>query len=95
MRRARPGRDNPRQPEVGAVNGIPRGGMDNHMLSVASGRRKEAAVTIISVNCPWPKPLLPQEFLETPLLPHTAVNGTRIKGKSSIFERQPPYQEAA
>ena len=64
-RRVRPGRDNPRKPEVGAVNGIPRGGTDNCGLSAASGRGKKEAATIIIVACPWLEPLLPQGLLET------------------------------
>ena len=44
-RRARLGRDNPHKPEAGAVKGIPRGGTDNCILSVASGRGKGEAAT--------------------------------------------------
>ena len=87
-RRVRPGRDNPRQPEAGAINGIVRGGMDNHILSTASVRGKEAAATVITIDRPWPNPLLPQGLLETPLFPRPAANGTPIKGESSAFEGQ-------
>lgn len=81
---------------MGAVNGIPRGGTDNRVLRAASGRGKEVAATIISLNPPWVKPLLPRGLLEMPLfpmqLPPTAANGTQIKGESSTFEGQPSRQ---
>ena len=63
-RRVTPGKDKPRKPEVSAVDGIPRGGTDNCILSVASGRGKKEAATVIIVACPWPEPLLPQGLLE-------------------------------
>ena len=87
-RRVRPGRDNPRKPEVGTVNGIPRGGTDNCGLSAASGRGKKEAVTVTIIACPWPEPLLPQGLLETPLFPCTAANRTCVKGESSTFKDQ-------
>lgn len=36
--------------EVFAVNNIPRGGMDNCVLSVASGRGKEAAALLSEIS---------------------------------------------
>ena len=64
-RRARPGTDNPRKPEAGAVTGSPGGGRDDRVLSAASGRGKEEADTVITTDRPRLKPLLPQGLLET------------------------------
>lgn len=78
-----------RQPvQANAVNGIPRGGSNNCILSVASRRGKEAAVTVTTIDHPWPEPLLLQGLLETPLSPHPAANSTRVKGGSSAFKGQ-------
>ena len=87
-RRVRSGRDNPRKPEAGAVSSIPRGGMDNRVLTAASGTGKEAAATVITIDRPWPKPFLLQELLETLLLPRTAGNSTRVTRESSPLESQ-------
>ena len=83
---ATPGREKPRKPETAAVNGIPGGRTDNHVLSTVSGRGKEETATVITVDRPWPKPLLAQGLLDTPPLPRATAKGPCAEGESSALE---------
>lgn len=53
----------PLKPEAGAGSGIPTGGADSPELRVASARVIEAAVTVVTVDHPWPETPLPLERL--------------------------------